>query len=152
MELRRNYTREDVNYIVDKLLNGKEDKRKKIEINRFEKEYIESVELSKSSAYISSIVLAFKHLKHFFSPAFNLGEIGEREVERFIANLKRTAPGGVYVYYRNLQAAFNRAKDWGYIRENPFEKVKLPKRQKNKPHFITEEQLKNICKIILGEN
>jgi len=152
MEKKRTYSSEDMHYIIDTILDNGISNRELIDIIRFEKEYLESVKLSKSSAYICSIILAFKHLKIYFSPTFIMQEIGEREVERFIASLKRTAPGGVYVYHRNLQAAFNRARDWGYISENPFEKIRLPRRQKNKPHFITEEQLWKICKIILERN
>jgi integrase len=50
--------------------------------------------------------------------------------------------------HRNLKSAFNKAIVWGYIRESPFTKVKIPKLQKNKPEFIKEDELELICSEI----
>jgi site-specific recombinase XerD len=58
---------------------------------------------------------------------------------------------GYRVYYRTLKAAFNKAVDWGYLNENYFIKVKLPKRQKLAPVFITSDQLSMICDQIDNE-
>ena len=52
------------------------------------------------------------------------------------------------LYLRTLKASFNRAIDWGYISENPFKKVKLPKSQKSYPMFISEDELNQIVKNI----
>ena len=70
------------------------------------------------------------------------------ECEMFILKLRKTAPAGVEIYLRTLKAMFNKAKNWGYIRENPFEKIKLPKRQKEEMKIITPEEVNKIMDAI----
>ncbi|HMN25793.1 MAG TPA: tyrosine-type recombinase/integrase [Ignavibacteriaceae bacterium] len=122
--------------------------QKSITIERFEDEYIGFVRSNHSIAYRISVDVTFKHLTKYFSKEMILDTITQREVERFIDAIKKHAPEGYRVYYRNLKAAFNKAMDWGYIYDNPFKKIKLPKRQLNKPEFITEEELNKILKHI----
>ena len=55
---------------------------------------------------------------------------------------------GAYLYNRILKAAFNRAIDWGYLENNPFKKVKLPKIPKNYPVFINETELIQIIEKV----
>jgi site-specific recombinase XerD len=43
---------------------------------------------------------------------------------------------------------FNRAVEWDYLRDNPFNKIKLQTRQKQNPVYVTEEQLSEILKYI----
>jgi site-specific recombinase XerD len=50
-----------------------------------------------------------------------------------------------------LKAALNKAKDWGYIKENYLTKVKLPKRQKLAPGFVDGDQLSVICGHLINE-
>ncbi len=47
-----------------------------------------------------------------------------------------------------MKAAFNKAVEWGYISENPFLKVRLPKEQKNQPKYLSEIELKGILSKI----
>ena len=63
-------------------------------------------------------------------------------------SLKKKVKKGYAVYYRNLKSAFNKAKDWGYVKENYFTKIKLPKMQKLAPIFIDSVELARINKQI----
>lgn len=112
-----------------------------VSMKQFAEEYSAFVKSNLSMAYWVSVELALKHLLKFFSGATALNVIKIREVEKFIDYLKKNAPQGYRVYYRTLKAAFNKAIDWGYASENPFCKYKLPKKQRNRPDFITEAEL-----------
>jgi integrase len=61
------------------------------------------------------------------------------------------APLGVYVYLRVLKAMWNKAKQWGYVTSNPFEQIKLKKRQSEGPVSVTERMLIQIVKCITIE-
>ncbi|MHB9004795.1 MAG: tyrosine-type recombinase/integrase, partial [Coriobacteriia bacterium] len=69
-----------------------------------------------------------------------------KDVESFLVYLKQKVVKGYVVYFRNLKAAFNKAKDWGYVKENYFTKIKLPKRQRVQPAYIDSRQLEEICR------
>jgi site-specific recombinase XerD len=51
------------------------------------------------------------------------------------------------LYYRTLKAAFTKAIAWGYISENPFKKIKLPRQIKSNPAFISLEELHRITDV-----
>lgn len=46
---------------------------------------------------------------------------------------------------------WNKAKQWNYVQSNPFEQVKLKKRQNQKPAYVTEQQLGEIINHIESE-
>lgn len=115
-----------------------------ISIKQFADEYSVYVKSNLSTSYWISVELSLKHLMKFFSEATDINKIKLREVEKFMDNLRKSAPAGYRVYYRTLKAAFNKAIDWGFIVENNFLKYKLPKKQKNRPEYITEEELNKI--------
>lgn len=124
----------------------------------FEEEYKTIVQNNRSISYFKSVTTAFKYLFEFFGPQKAIGSITLKDVESFMIFLqKRVKPvshsasrggEGYVVYYRNLKAAFNKALDWGYVKENYFIRVKLPKRQKTAPVFINSDQLSAISNQI----
>ena len=107
----------------------------------FAQEYSDFIKQNRTAAYFKSVGNSFKHLTDYFGPQKSIKSIGLKEVENFLTHLQRKVAKGNRVYYRTLKAAFNKAIDWGYISENYFKKVKLPKRQKVAPAYITSEQL-----------
>ena len=107
----------------------------------FAQEYSDFIKQNRSAAYFKSVGNSFKHLTDFFGIQKSIRSIGLKEVENFLTHLQRKVARGNRVYYRTLKAAFNKAIDWGYISDNYFKKVKLPKRQKVAPAYITSEQL-----------
>ncbi len=114
----------------------------------FRNEYKKHIEKNRSAKYLSSISLAFNHLEKYFKTQRILSAISLKDAELFIDELKMSAPKGYRVYYRNIKAAFNKAVDWGYISANHFVKVKLEKKQRNKPEYLEIAQLSAIsCRI-----
>lgn len=114
----------------------------------FRNEYEKHIKKNRSAKYLSSVSLAFNHLEKYFKNQRILSAISLRDIELFIDELKMSAPKGYRVYYRNIKAAFNKAVDWGYISINNFVKVKLEKKQRNKPEYLDSVQLSAIsCRI-----
>ena len=123
------------------------------EINLLElhNEIIAYSEYNHSPKYTISIKLAFNHLMKFYSPGRNITSLTRYDAEKFIIHLKQKVPEGYRNYFRNLRASFNKAVEWGYLNENPFEKIKLPKRQKIKPAYIYSKELLKICEFVKSE-
>lgn len=110
----------------------------------FINEYQSFVERNRSKKTYEGVTLVCKYLLLYFSPERKLGTIKLKDAERFIDSLKKNAPLGIYNYLRVLKAMFNKAIEWNYLRENVFQKVKLPKRQESNPAFITANELSKI--------
>ncbi len=118
-------------------------------------EYINVIQASRSSSYLRSIKLSFNHLIEYFTikegkPGIkkSVETITLKDVEYFMIYLQQKVKKGYAIYYRNLKASFNKAKDWGYVSENYFAKIKLPKRQKTAPLFLDSNQLSAISNQI----
>ena len=121
-------------------------------------EYRNVIQHNRSASYLRSVNIALKYLVDYFPltdhrPGLqkSIASIELRDVENFLIYLQQKVRKGFVVYYRNLKAAFNKAKDWGYVKENYFTKVKLPKRQKLAPVFVNSDQLSAICNQIKNE-
>ncbi len=111
-------------------------------------EYSNFIKQNRSKSYHVSVMSAFKHLVEFFGTQKSIREIELKETENFCSYLQQKVHKGFYVYYRTLKAAFNKALEWGYVKENYFLKIKLPKKQKLTPVFINCAQLSVISSHI----
>jgi len=119
-----------------------------ITLQEFAGEYLSFVERNRAEKTFEGVKLVCKHLLKYFPPIRKINTITLKDAEGFLDSLKRSAPKGVYNYYRTLRAMWNKGIMWNYLRENPFAKVKLPRRQQQKPVYVTEEQLRRILKFI----
>ncbi|MCF8239758.1 MAG: tyrosine-type recombinase/integrase [Melioribacteraceae bacterium] len=117
----------------------------------FRDEYEVMIENNRSANYCKSVRIAMKHLCDFFGLQKPIGSISLKDMEDFMMHLQRHVKKGYRVYYRTLKAAFTKAVEWGYIEKNHFTKIKLPKKNKLHPTFITEKQLKIILEKIPNE-
>ncbi len=130
-----------------------------ITLRLFTEEYGKMIKLNRSKSYYESVCSSFKHLIEFFGYGKSIQTISLKDVENFLTHLQHnvikrrssSSNEGYRVYFRTLKAAFNKAKDWGYVKENYFTKVKLPKRQKLAPVFINSDQLSTISNVIKNE-
>ncbi len=117
----------------------------------FADEYSNLIKQNRSAAYHKSVVNSLKHLTDFFGCQRAIQSLGLKDIESFISHLQRkmTKPvshsvsrgEGYRVYVRTLKAAFSKAVDWNYVKENYFLKVKLPKKQQVNPAYISSTQL-----------
>ncbi|MBU0473123.1 MAG: tyrosine-type recombinase/integrase [Bacteroidetes bacterium] len=119
-----------------------------VSLRKFIDDYLDFVKQNRSAKYYISHTVSFKHLIGYFQEQKIMSTITFRETELFMTKLQNSMGEGYRVYYRNLKTAFNKGVDWGYISVNPFLKIKLPKKQKNHPEFITKKGLDEILKNI----
>ena len=167
-ELLKNISSKDLEKlkVLFSIIPGNESKEV-VTLRFFMEEYNKMIKLNRSKSYYVSVCSSFKHLIEFFGYGKSIQTIGLKDVENFLTQLqhnvsKRSSLSsgepassnrseGYRVYFRTLKAAFNKAKDWGYVKENYFTKVKLPKRQKLAPVFINSDQLSAISNQIKNE-
>ncbi len=127
----------------------------------FIEEYKILIKNNRSASYYRSVSIALTYLEKYFKPQKAIGSINMKDIESLIMYLQQKVKSnknnasrngyGYVVYYMNLKAAFNKAKDWGYVKENYFTKIKLPKRQKTAPAYIDSKQLSVISSKIENE-
>ncbi len=117
----------------------------------FRDEYLSLIKNNRSKAYFVSVNIALNHITEFFGIQNTVSAIQLKDVENFLIHLQQKVKKGYRVYYRTLKAAFNKAVDWGYVKENYFHKVKLPKKQQANPVFINSDQLSTISKQLKNE-
>ena len=123
-----------------------------ITLRLFTKEYKALIQNNRSASYYRSVTVALNYLESYFKPQRVISGITLKDVESFLVYLKQKVVKGYVVYFRNLKAAFNKAKDWGYVKENYFTKIKLPKRQRIQPAYIDSSQLEEICRQLVQES
>lgn len=107
----------------------------------FVEEYKNIIRNNRSSSYLKSVTISLGYLVEYFGAQKPISSIQLKDIEGFVIHLQRIVKKGYVVYFRNLKAAFNKAKDWKYISENHFLKVKLPKKQRVNPAYINSDQL-----------
>ncbi|MCB9336460.1 MAG: tyrosine-type recombinase/integrase, partial [Flavobacteriales bacterium] len=115
-----------------------------ITLRVFSQEYKEHIKANRTVSYYRSVINAFQHFEKYFGVQRALNTIAYKDVEMFVTHLQQKVTKGYRVYYRTLKAAFNKAIDWGYVTDNHFIKVKLPKKVKLNPTFINSTELQKI--------
>jgi hypothetical protein len=86
---------------------------------------------------------ALDELARFVGSGCALHSVTPAECERFLA--KKTVDASAWTarkYYLALGAAFERAKTWGHVLENPWRKVKKPRTPEVLPAYFTREQFR----------
>jgi len=116
-------------------------KKEVITLRVFSDEYTNLIKENRSVAYHKSVVNSLKHLTDYFGCHRAIQSLGLKDIESFISHLQRKVNKGYRVYIRTLKAAFSKAVDWNYVKENYFLKVKLPKKQQVNPAYISSSQL-----------
>ena len=119
-------------------------------LSQFRDEYIKFKERGATRKYITSIKLSFRMLINEFNDIPIL-KLEKREIEQFLTKVYEHSPGAAHLYFRTLKAAFNKGKEWLYLKSNPFAEIKLPKKVTNKPLFLSEEQFYQIMAKVNDE-
>ena len=96
---------------------------------------------------LQSIKTSNKPLLKFFSPIRPLHTITQHDIEKFVLQLRKTAPKGYKVYVRTIRAMFNKFKEWNYIVNNPLTKIKFAKMQSVAPKYLTNEEFEKIILV-----
>jgi len=112
-------------------------------LSKFQEEYLEYLEFTKSKHYLRSIKTSFKILIEFCGDV-HIDRLDLRTMDKFISITYQRTQRGASLYFRTLKAAFSKAVQWNYLSENPLKRIKAPKVSKVFPVFVSESELKII--------
>jgi len=139
------YSYEDICHLESLLDDIKSQKKlerdSKHSISNFYNEYIIYVRSTFSESYLKSVKLSFLHLLNFCGKDKPMKEFNVMDAEDFKRFVMEKAPKGYLVYLRTLKASFNIAKNWDWISDNAFSKIKFGRIQQVRPKFITRMEL-----------
>ena len=116
---------------------------KPITLSKFQDEYVDYIQQTKSKSYVRSVKLSFKMLIEFTGDIY-LSRLDLRTLDKFITSTFQRTQRGSSLYYRTLKAAFSKAVLWNYLIDNPLKQIKSPKVSKSFPVFISENELRII--------
>ncbi len=124
----------------------------KIPLSQFIPTYLEYSEARKREATTRMDSLALRRLKDVLGNLF-ISSIKSHDVDKFISILKAEGVKSVSInaYLRHLKAAWSKAIEWGYTKDNPF-KAKLLKTEKEIPVFLEIEEVKQLLNAINDQN
>lgn len=111
-----------------------------VTVLQFVSEYTDSIKPIRSSGYIKSIKITFNQLLKY-TGNIPIQRFTKRTCESFILETYKKSPAAAALYFRTLKAAFNKAKLWNYVSDNPFCGFKLPREQRKIPAYIDINQL-----------
>ena len=112
--------------------------------------YKPELEYSSYISYASSI----DRLKSYFSPYCHISSIRKEDAIIFVNNLSLIVTGGKVAdltrsrHLRQCRRIFNIAKEWGYIKQNPFNGIKLGKPRKKDWYPLKMEEFGEILKTV----
>ncbi len=129
----------NIDELAEKLIEKLGGSLPEVTLQIFIDEYLSFVKRNRAAKTYEGVRLVCKHLLRYFSPLRKIDTIKLKDAEGLLDSLKKNAPKGIYNYHRTLRAMWNKGIQWNYLRENPFTKIKLQKRQNQKPVYVTED-------------
>lgn len=144
-EQRRKFTDKEIEMFLELLPEVMDQRRQKlVTIEEYFDEYLKEVKEIRSEKYYRSHLTSYGHLMKRIKGNVLLREITQKTANDIILDIKREVPKGVDTYLKNLKAAFTRAVEWKFLDENPFDKVRLGKRQQVEASTINRDELYDI--------
>ena len=118
--------------------------------DKYIKAYKPELEYSSYMSYANTI----ERLKGYFSPYCHISSIRKEDAIAFINNLSLVATGNKVAdltrsrHLRQCRRIFNVAKEWGYLKQNPFDGIKLGKPRKKDWYPLKMEEFGEILKAV----
>src|ERR1035437_9020532 len=138
-------TRKEANQFAIKHLSRKEEPQEKPKEYSYKEftDFYEGYALSRfSNSYQSFVKIAFSQFGKVVASEKHISKITAMDIEQFIAMKKLKVKDRIINgYLITLQAAFERALEFGLIQKNVFKVVKKLKPTKNLPLFISKEEM-----------
>ncbi|MEM7814711.1 MAG: tyrosine-type recombinase/integrase [Candidatus Aenigmatarchaeota archaeon] len=121
------------------------EKTQRITLDEFIQEYVTYAEAVKAPTTAYRDKYALQKFREFLGN-ISLAIINVKRLEDYITFLRARGrkASSINIELRHLKSAFSKAKEWGYLRENPFAKIKLLKEEKTPPAFILPDEMKKI--------
>lgn len=120
----------------------------RVSLSQFKQTYLEHSNGVHTARTRENCETAFNMFEEFVGD-MPLHQIGIKEIETFLAKRKeKRSAWNARNYYIVLSAAFETAKRWGNILDNPFRKVAKPKVPELVPLFLTRPDFAELMKKI----
>ena len=116
---------------------------KEITLEEFQTEYIEHREGIREKSTVLADDLALRKLANHVGHCTPLHRVRPRHGDTLMSRCTKQGlkPASVVNHYRHLHTAFNTAKTWEYVEDNPFAQVKPPRIYKAPPKFIPMNEI-----------
>ena len=108
-------------------------------LSSYAKRYQDYLATNCSKKYLKTVSLSFRQLSQFTGD-IALSKLTYHQLDTFMNITFKRTQHGAWTNYRALKSAFNKAVNWGYISNNPFNKIRLPKIAESTPLFIDESE------------
>ena len=118
-------------------------------LSEFRKEYEELRKAEKRKCTVDTDRQALKAFQDIIGDMF-MRSITSKVIDGFHTTLLKRdlKASSVNVYFRHLRKAFNQAKKWGYIKENPYaEKEQLPQDERI-PRWLRDNEFGKVFEVI----
>jgi integrase len=116
---------------------------KHIFLDDYQKQYAEYIKTNLSAKYHTTVKLSFKQLIDY-TGNIPLSKLNYSLLDKFFTETHNRTQQGAWTYYRVLKSAFNKAILWGYIQQNPLQKIKLSKLPEKANLYISEIEFNSI--------
>jgi len=123
----------------------KSSKVKFISLKDFQCEYLEYIKINFSKSYFVTVEVSFRLLKNEIGD-IPINKISYTQVDKFFTVTFKRTKEGARTYLIALKSAFNKAKKWGYINDNIFTQINLPKIPVSSPVFIEDHEFNQIIR------
>lgn len=115
---------------------------KEISAEEFFAEYLEYSLANKAKKTVQRDALTIGHLLPYIANK-NLNEVGPQLIEKYKTDRKVSVKTSTINRDLNtIKAAFNRAVEWGYLKQTPLKSVKRYKEKKLPPRFFTHDEIR----------
>ena len=112
----------------------------KFTLSEYETLFLRRTDHAKTMKSLKHDKASFRHFRNFLGKDMPIREITVPIVHDFVGTTFAKSKHVSTLYHRHLKAAFNRAVEWEYLDQNPFNKVKVPRIPKNDPIFISKDE------------
>ncbi|HET55240.1 MAG TPA: hypothetical protein ENN33_08490 [Ignavibacteria bacterium] len=121
-----------------------EKRTKPTSLGTFRKNYLQFVDTTKSAGYKNSVRSAFRFLATVFEDDTRLTDINPQTVETSLLELSEKSPHSAYTFHKIISSAMNRAVQLGFLYENPFTRIKIPKPARKENVYIDQIEFEKI--------
>lgn len=112
-------------------------------LSTYAKRYQDYLAANCSKKYLKTVSLSFRQLSQFTGD-IALSKLTYHQLDQFMNITFKRTQHSAWTNYRALKSAFNKAVNWHYLTDNPFNRKKLPKIAESTPLFIDESEFKLI--------
>ncbi len=134
-------------YLAGKLIILKQGR--KIPLSEFTSEYLDWAKENRSRETYVKARHTLNRLKEVVGDVF-IQNLSKRHLDEYVSYLLSCGLSRVTVnvHIRTLKAAFSKAVEWEYLKQNPFKGYKLLKVQQKPPRFLLPNQVKQVEAVI----